>query len=98
LKVRETESRFIRNLRAFVDEHLAGTAFHKHELDDSYAESLRRVHFLKDVIEEGTRVCALPVCSHWLQVRLRSSLVGRLSRRRAAVARVLSATASVRVS
>lgn len=49
LKVRETEIQFIEQIRAFVSSHLAGTEFY--ELGDSFEEALRRVHFLKDVIE-----------------------------------------------
>ena len=56
LKVRETEVQFIEQLQAFVGSHLAGTAFY--ELGDSFEEALKRVHFLKDVIEnkDGYRV------------------------------------------
>lgn len=49
VKVRETEEQFIENVRGLVDGHLAYTAFY--ELGDSFEESLRRVEFLKDVIE-----------------------------------------------
>lgn len=48
-KVRETEIQFVEQVRALVGDHLAGTEFY--ELGDSFEESLRRVHFLKDVIE-----------------------------------------------
>ena len=56
VKVRETEVQFIEHVRALVDNHLAGTAFY--ELGDSFEQSLRRVNFLKDVIEnkDGYRV------------------------------------------
>lgn len=55
-KVRETEVQFIDNVRALVDNHLDRTEFY--ELGDSFEESLRRVHFLKDVIEnkDGYRI------------------------------------------
>jgi hypothetical protein len=49
LKVRETEVQFGDHVRELVGTHLAGTAFY--ELGDSFEESLRRVHFLRDVIE-----------------------------------------------
>jgi hypothetical protein len=49
LKVRETEIQFGEHVRALVSDHLAGTAFY--ELGDSFEESLQRVLFLKDVIE-----------------------------------------------
>lgn len=48
-KVRETEFQFIVQIRALVTNHLSGTAFY--ELGDSFEEALRRVLFLKDVIE-----------------------------------------------
>lgn len=56
VKVRETEVQFIEHVRTLVDNHLAGTTFY--ELGDSFEESLRRVNFLKDVIEnkDGYRV------------------------------------------
>ena len=56
LKVRETEKQFIENVRALVSHHLDQTEFY--ELGDSFEESLRRVLFLKDVIEnkDGYRV------------------------------------------
>lgn len=49
LKVRETEIQFIQQIRMLVDEKLAGTEFY--EEGDSFEESLRRLHFLKSVIE-----------------------------------------------
>lgn len=49
LKVQETEVQFIEQVKALVGGHLAGTEFYT--LGDSFEESLRRVHFLKDVIE-----------------------------------------------
>ncbi len=49
LKVHETQEQFVEKLRALVDLHLQGTEFYT--LGDSYTESLRRVQFLKDVIE-----------------------------------------------
>jgi hypothetical protein len=48
-KVRETEIQFVEQVKALVGDHLAGTEFYK--LGDSFEESLRRVHFLKGVIE-----------------------------------------------
>lgn len=49
VKVRETEIQFVEQIRTLVDEKLAGTEFYKE--GDSFEESLRRLHFLKDVIE-----------------------------------------------
>jgi hypothetical protein len=49
LKVRETEIQFGDNVRGLVDASLIGTRFY--ELGNSFDESLRRLHFLKDVIE-----------------------------------------------
>jgi hypothetical protein len=49
VKVRETEIQFIQQIRMLVDEKLAGTEFY--EEGDSFEESLRRLHFLKSVIE-----------------------------------------------
>lgn len=49
LKVKETQEQFVEQLRALVSLHLEGTEFYS--LGDSYNESLRRVQFLKDVIE-----------------------------------------------
>jgi len=51
LKVRDTEEQFITQIRALVDEKLLGTKFYD-EAGDSYEESLRRLHFLKSVIED----------------------------------------------
>lgn len=48
-KVRETEQQFIENVRGLVGGYLSNTLFY--ELGDSFEESLRRVEFLKDVIE-----------------------------------------------
>lgn len=48
-KVRETEVQFVEHIRNLVGTHLVGTEFY--ELGDSFEESLRRVMFLKDVIE-----------------------------------------------
>lgn len=50
-KVRDTEQQFIHQIRALVDQRLTGTEFYQ-ESDDSYVESLRRLHFLKSVIED----------------------------------------------
>lgn len=56
LKVRETEFQFIEQIKSLVGNHLAGTEFYR--LGDSFEEALRRVHFLKDVIEkqDGYRI------------------------------------------
>ena len=51
LKVRETEVQFGENVRRFVDDKLLGTAFYREE-PDSFDESLRRVHYLRQVIED----------------------------------------------
>ena len=51
LKVRETQEQFVDQIRALVDGTLAGTEFY--ELGDSFDESLRRLNFLKGVIESG---------------------------------------------
>lgn len=55
-KVRETEEHFVRAIRGFVASHLAGTDFYRH--GDSFDEALKRVLFLKDVIEnkDGYRI------------------------------------------
>ncbi|MHB1290736.1 MAG: hypothetical protein ACYCY5_00905 [Sulfuricella sp.] len=49
LKVQETQEQFVEQLRALVSLHLQGTEFYTR--GDSYNESMRRVQFLKDVIE-----------------------------------------------
>lgn len=49
IKVHETEEQFVKQVRELVDQHLAGTAFYQEA--DTFEASLRRVHFLKDVIE-----------------------------------------------
>ncbi len=56
-RVRDTEQQFIHQIRALVDQKLAGTEFYQ-EADDSFEESLRRLHYLKSVIEDqdGYRV------------------------------------------
>lgn len=56
LKVRETEIQFVEQVRALVDGNLAGTEFY--ELGNTFEDALRRVHFLKDVIEnkDGYRI------------------------------------------
>lgn len=56
-KVHETEQQFIAQIRALVGGHLAGTAFYAQH-GDSFQEALRRIHFLKDVIEnkDGYRI------------------------------------------
>jgi hypothetical protein len=50
VKVRETEVQFGQNIRELVDGKLIGTAFYE-ERGNSFEESLRRVHFLRGVIE-----------------------------------------------
>lgn len=50
IKVRETEIQFIEQIRMLVDEKLVGTEFY--ETGDSFEEALRRLHFLKSVIED----------------------------------------------
>jgi hypothetical protein len=56
IKVRETEIQFGENVRTLVDGNLVGTEFY--ELGNSFDESLRRVEFLRDVIEnkDGWRI------------------------------------------
>jgi hypothetical protein len=49
LKVRETETQFVAQVQDLVTQRLAGTVFY--ELGNSFEESLRRIEFLKDVIE-----------------------------------------------
>ena len=51
LKVRDTEQQFIHQIRALVDGKLVGTDFYR-EADDSFDESLRRLMYLKSVIED----------------------------------------------
>ncbi len=55
-KVAETEKQFVEQLNDLVRNQLEGTEFY--ELGDSYEEAMRRVHFLKEVIEnnDGYRV------------------------------------------
>ena len=48
-KVSETQLQFIDQVKEFVDEHLQGTMFYSPV--NTYAESLARIMFLKDVIE-----------------------------------------------
>lgn len=56
LKVRETEEQFIDQIQHLVNSHLVGTEFY--ELGDSFEESLRRLQFLKNEIEnkDGYRI------------------------------------------
>lgn len=49
-KVRETHQQFVANIKALVSEHLAGTEFY--EYDSSYEQSMKRVLYLKHVIED----------------------------------------------
>lgn len=51
LKVKDTEQQFIHKIRELVDEKLVGTEFYQ-EADDSFEESLRRLNYLKSVIED----------------------------------------------
>lgn len=50
-KVRETEIQFVENIKALIRNHLEGTEFYQG--DSSYREALRRVHYLKNVIENN---------------------------------------------
>ncbi len=49
-KVRETHQQFVENIKALVSEHLAGTEFYKY--DSSYEQTMKRVLYLKHVIED----------------------------------------------
>lgn len=49
VRVRETEQQFVANIKTLVNEHLAGSKFYSY--GSSYVESLKRVHYLKQVIE-----------------------------------------------
>jgi hypothetical protein len=49
-KVRETHQQFVQNIKDLVSEHLAGTVFYKY--DSSYEQSMKRVLYLKHVIED----------------------------------------------
>lgn len=55
-KVQLTYEQFVENVKTLVDGYLAGSDFYA--AGDSYEECLRRVHFLKDVVENkgGHRV------------------------------------------
>lgn len=55
-KVGETEEVFVTAIRALVKKELDGTEFYR--AGDSFEESLRRLHFLRDVIEnkDGYRI------------------------------------------
>lgn len=50
-KVSGTERRFVKNVQDFVTNYLSGTDFY--ESDDSYDESMRRLLYLKHVIENN---------------------------------------------
>lgn len=50
-KVRDTQQQFVENVTALVTDFLAGTEFYGQ--GNSYEASLRRVHFLKRVIEKN---------------------------------------------
>lgn len=49
-KVKETHLQFVENIRTLVSEHLAGTEFYDN--DSSYDQSMKRVMYLKHVIED----------------------------------------------
>lgn len=49
-KVRETQLQFVENINCLVSEYLAGTEFYKY--DSSYEQSMKRVLYLKHVIED----------------------------------------------
>lgn len=50
-KVRETEQQFVENIRDLLEHYLAGSEFYTY--GNSYDESLKRVHYLKHVIEDN---------------------------------------------
>ena len=50
-KVQKTEKQFVDNIRTLVTEHLANSEFYGH--GNSYEESLKRVQYLKHVIEDN---------------------------------------------
>ena len=50
-KVRATHRQFVENVKVLVGEYLAGSDFYEH--GDSYQESLKRVSYLKHVIEDN---------------------------------------------
>ena len=49
-KVQETHLQFVENIRTLVSQHLAGTEFYGY--DSSYKQSMKRVMYLKHVIED----------------------------------------------
>jgi hypothetical protein len=49
-KVHETQLQFVENIKALVSQHLAGTEFYSY--DSSYEQSMKRVMYLKHVIED----------------------------------------------
>jgi len=49
-KVKDTHLQFVENIRALVSQHLAGTEFYNY--DSSYEQSMKRVLYLKHVIED----------------------------------------------
>jgi len=49
-KVRETHQQFVENIQVLVSQHLAGTEFYRY--DSSYEQSMKRVMYLKHVIED----------------------------------------------
>ena len=48
--MQETQLQFVENIRALVSKHLAGTEFYSY--DSSYEQSMKRVMYLKHVIED----------------------------------------------
>jgi len=50
IKVQETHHQFVENIRELVSQHLAGTEFYSY--DSSYEQSMKRVLYLKHVIED----------------------------------------------
>ena len=49
-KVQETQLQFVENIKTLVSQHLAGTEFYRY--DSSYEQSMKRVLYLKHVIED----------------------------------------------
>ena len=49
-KVRDTEIQFVQNIKSLINDFLVGSDFYEGE--QSYTASLRRLHFLKGVIED----------------------------------------------
>lgn len=51
IKVQETQQQFVDNIKLLVNDYLAGSEFYDH--GTSYAASLKRIHYLKHVIEDN---------------------------------------------